>query len=109
MSPATAGRHARARFDGNSSMKPRFKVCCIASPAEMRLAVRYGASAVGLVSAMPSGPGPIDEGLIARIAAAVPPGVASFLLTCLQDADAIIAQHRRTRTNTIQLCDRIEP
>ena len=47
-------------------MRPRLKVCCIAGVDEMRLAVRYGASAVGLVSAMPSGPGPIDEKLIAR-------------------------------------------
>ena len=87
----------------------RLKICCIASVDEMRLAVRYGASAVGLVSAMPSGPGPIDEALIAEIASHVPPGVATFLLTCLQDSEAIIAQQRRTRANTIQLCDRIDP
>ena len=88
-------------------MRTRFKICCMASVEEMRLAVRCGASAVGLVSAMPSGPGPIDEALIAEIAAKTPPGVASFLLTCLADADAIIAQQRRCRANTIQLCDRI--
>ena len=87
----------------------RIKICCIASVSEMRLAVRYGASAVGLVSAMPSGPGAIDETLIAEIASAVPPGVASFLLTCRQDADAIIEQQRRTGVNTIQLCDRLDP
>jgi phosphoribosylanthranilate isomerase len=89
-------------------MKTRFKICCMASVDEMRLAVRYGASAVGLVSAMPSGPGPIDEKLIAEIAARVPPGVASFLLTCRQDAESIIDQQRRTRVNTIQLCDRVK-
>jgi phosphoribosylanthranilate isomerase len=88
-------------------MPTRFKICCMASVEEMRLAVRYGASAAGLVSAMPSGPGPIDESLIAEIAAQVPPGVASFLLTCLGDADAIIQQQRRCRANTIQLCDRV--
>lgn len=65
----------------------------------------HGASAVGLVSAMPSGPGPIDEALIAEIAARVPPGVATFLLTCLKDADAIVAQQRRCGTNTLQLVD----
>lgn len=65
----------------------------------------HGACAVGLVSAMPSGPGPIDEALIAEIAAGVPPGVATFLLTCLQDADAIVAQQRRCGTNTLQLVD----
>lgn len=54
---------------------------------------------------MPSGPGPIDEALIAEIAARVPPGVATFLLTCLKDADAIVAQQRRCGTNTLQLVD----
>ena len=60
---------------------------------------------MGLVSAMPSGPGVISEKLIAEIAPTVPPGVATFLLTCLPSARAIIAQQRRLRTNTIQICD----
>ncbi len=73
------------------------------------MAVECGASAVGLVSEMPSGPGVIAEELIAEIAAHVPPGVATFLLTCRQDAPSIIAQQRRCRVNTIQLCDRVVP
>jgi len=85
----------------------RVKICCIGSEEEAALAVRYGAAAVGLVSEMPSGPGVIAEELIARIAARVPPGVATFLLTCQQDARSIIAQQRRTRVSTIQLCDRV--
>jgi phosphoribosylanthranilate isomerase len=88
-------------------MRPRVKVCCIASVEEMRAAVECGASAVGLVSEMPSGPGVIGEELIAEIAARVPPPVATFLLTCGQDADSIIAQQRRCRVNTLQLCDRV--
>jgi phosphoribosylanthranilate isomerase len=88
-------------------MTTRFKICCIASLAEMRLAVDAGASAVGLVSAMPSGPGVIAEETIQSVAHAVPPGVASFLLTSLTDADEIIAQHRRCGTGVIQLCDRL--
>jgi phosphoribosylanthranilate isomerase len=87
--------------------KPRVKICCIASIEEARMAIDAGASAIGLVSAMPSGPGPIPEDLIAEIAATVPPGVSSFLLTCLQDAAAIIDQQRRLRVNTIQICDRL--
>ena len=71
------------------------------------MAIEAGASAVGLVSAMPSGPGPIPEDLIAEIAATIPPGVSSFLLTCLQDAASIIEQQRRLRVNTIQICDRL--
>jgi phosphoribosylanthranilate isomerase len=85
------------------------KICCIASVEEMRAAVGEGASAVGLVSEMPSGPGVIAEELIADIAARVPPAVATFLLTCRQDAAGIVAQQRRCRTNTVQLCDRVAP
>ena len=88
---------------------PRFKVCCIASVAEAMIAVRHGASAVGLVSAMPSGPGVISEESIAKIAASVPPGVATFLLTSSRDAGEIIAQQRRCGVDTVQLCDRPLP
>ena len=89
--------------------RPRVKICCIATREEAHMAVECGASAVGLVSEMPSGPGVITEDLIAEIAARVPPGVATFLLTCKQDAPSIIAQQRRCRVNTIQLCDRVAP
>lgn len=71
------------------------------------MAIRAGASALGLVSAMPSGPGVIEEAAIARIAAGIPPPVATFLLTSLQDAAAIVAQQRRTGASTLQLCDRL--
>lgn len=85
--------------------RPRIKICCISSVQEARLAIRYGASALGLVSAMPSGPGIITEDEIARIAATIPPAVASFLLTSQQDVDTIIEQQRHCRVNTIQLVD----
>lgn len=87
--------------------KPRVKICCIGSVEEARLAIKYGASAVGLVSAMPSGPGVIPEELIAEIAASVPPPIATFLLTCKETAAAMIAQQRRCLVNTIQICDRV--
>lgn len=93
---------------GASVTPPRIKVCCIGSVEEARMAVEAGVSAIGLVSSMPSGPGPIPEELIAEIADSVPPGVSTFLLTCLQDVDAIIEQRRRCRTNTVQIVDRLE-
>ena len=71
------------------------------------MAIEQGASAVGLVSQMPSGPGPIPETLIAEIAATIPPGVSSFLLTCRQDVAEIVDQQRRLKVNTIQICDRL--
>ena len=90
-----------------ATRRPRVKVCCIASLEEAWTAIDEGASALGLVSDMPSGPGVIPEDDIARIAAAVPPGVATFLLTSLQDVDGIIAQQQRMRIGTLQICDRL--
>lgn len=92
----------------NPVVTPRVKICCIQSAAEAWLAIQYGASALGLVSEMPSGPGVISEEAIAEIAAVAPPGVATFLLTSKLDADSIIAQQRRCRVNTLQLVDRLE-
>src|SRR5213593_2893940 len=91
----------------HATTKPRVKICCMASVAEAWMAIDHGAAAIGLVSAMPSGPGPIAEELIAEIAAVVPPGVASFLLTCKQDVASIVDQQRRLGVNTIQICDRL--
>jgi phosphoribosylanthranilate isomerase len=87
--------------------RTRIKICCIQSLDEARLAIGEGADALGLVGAMPSGPGPIDDGRIAEIAARVPPPVATFLLTSESEPEAIIAHARRCRTNTLQLVDRI--
>lgn len=84
---------------------PRVKICCISTVEEAALAVACGASALGLVSAMPSGPGVIGEDRIAEIAATVPPPIATFLLTSKQDVEEIVAQQRRCRTNCLQLCD----
>ncbi len=83
----------------------KIKVCCIQSSTEAELAIEAGATAVGLVSAMPSGPGVIDEKTIAEIAAVVPPEIEIFLLTSLTSAGDIIDQHNRCRTTTIQICD----
>ena len=49
----------------------RVKICCITSTEEARAAVAAGASALGLVSRMPSGPGVIDDETIAAITADV--------------------------------------
>ena len=90
-------------------MRTRIKICCILSLDEARLAIDHGADALGLVSAMPSGPGVIDEATIAAIAAAVPPPIATFLLTSETEAESIIAQARRCRPTTLQLVDAVEP
>lgn len=86
----------------------RIKVCCISSIEEAELAIGCGASAIGLVSEMPSGPGVIPENKIAEIASIIPPGISSFLLTSKQDVSEIIEQQKRTGVNTIQIVDRLK-
>ncbi|GAB3251518.1 N-(5'-phosphoribosyl)anthranilate isomerase [Larkinella harenae] len=81
------------------------KICCISSTEEARMAVAAGASAVGLVGKMPSGPGIIDDDLIRAIARTVPPPVATFLLTSEPSAEAVIEHQHRVQTNTVQLVD----
>jgi phosphoribosylanthranilate isomerase len=86
---------------------PRIKICCIGSVDEAALAIDCGASALGLVSHMPSGPGVISDEQIAEIAATVPPAIGTFLLTSRQRVTDIIEQQRFCRTNTIQICDHL--
>ncbi len=86
-------------------MNPRIKICCISTIDEARTAIEFGADAIGLVARMPSGPGPIPDELIRQIALAVPPPVATFLLTSETAAKEIINHHKRTLTNTIQIVD----
>jgi phosphoribosylanthranilate isomerase len=89
-------------------MKPRIKICCISSCAEARTAISFGASALGLVGNMPSGPGVIADELIWEITQSVPPPIGTFLLTSETAAATIIAHHQRTRTNTIQIVDALQ-
>jgi phosphoribosylanthranilate isomerase len=89
-------------------MHVRVKICCMGSVEESRVAIRYGASAVGVVSAMPSGPGPIDDRLIAEIVSSIPPGVAAFLLTSKQTAAEIIVQLQQSGAGTVQIVDRVD-
>ncbi|MGZ3420096.1 MAG: phosphoribosylanthranilate isomerase [Polyangiales bacterium] len=86
---------------------PFLKICCIQSVAEARLAIANGADALGLVSEMPTGPGPIEERTIAEIVEATQ-GVETFLLTCVTDAATIIGQLRRTRASIVQLVDAVD-
>lgn len=84
---------------------PRVKICCIDSRTEADLAIRCGASALGLVGHMPSGPGVISDALIRDIARATPPPIATFLLTSETKAEQIIAHQQKVQTNTIQIVD----
>jgi len=89
-------------------MITRVKICCISSVEEARMAIDFGASALGLVAKMPSGPGVISDELILTIAATVPPPIATFMLTSETSAEQIIEHHKRTLTNTIQIVDELK-
>ena len=87
---------------------PRVKICCIASVAEARLAQAAGAAALGLVSAMPSGPGVVPDAVIAEVASAMRgTALRTFLLTARTQADAIAEQHIAAGTTTLQLVDQV--
>ena len=90
-----------------SWLMTRFKVCCIASVDEAALAIAHGAAALGLVSAMPSGPGVIADDRIREIASWAPPAVRTFLLTARTEGEAIAAQVRAAGTTTVQLVDAV--
>jgi phosphoribosylanthranilate isomerase len=86
-------------------MITRIKICCIQNIQEAKTAIGFGASAIGLVAKMPSGPGPIPDQLIKEIAAKTPPPIGTFLLTSHTSVNDIIKHHERTNTNTIQIVD----
>ncbi len=87
--------------------RTRVKVCCISSTDEAQLAVALGADALGLVGAMPSGPGVVADELAATIVQQVPPPLATFMLTSETTAAGILAHHSRVLANTIQLVDAV--
>ena len=88
--------------------KVKVKICCIQSIEEAKLAIKCGASALGLVSEMPSGPGVISEDLIVEIAKQVPADISTFLLTSKTDAEQIITQHKKCNTSYLQLVDKVD-
>ena len=88
-------------------MITRIKICCISSINEALIAIGAGASAIGLVGAMPSGPGVISDALILEISKAVPPPIGTFLLTSETSVQEIIKHHQLTLTNTIQIVDKL--
>ena len=79
------------------------KICCVQSDAEVEMAAAVGATHVGLVADMPSGPGPIPDDRIVEIAREVPARVTAVLLTARADADSITEHVRSTGVNAVQI------
>ena len=89
--------------------RTRVKICCISSLHEARLAIRFGADALGLVGQMPSGPGVVADDMAALIVRATPPPIATFMLTSETTVGGILAHQQRVGANTIQLVDAVAP
>jgi phosphoribosylanthranilate isomerase len=90
-------------------MRTRVKICCIATAEEAAMAIDAGADLLGLVGPMPSGPGPIQLTTAAAIAAGVPPGIATVLLSSATDLHELAGEIRLVRPAVLQLVDAIEP
>lgn len=93
-------------FAGDST-HTRVKICCIASIEEAQIALDAGADAIGLVSAMPSGPGVISDERIAEVARWTGARAATVLLTSRQQGAAIAAQLDAARPAIVQVCDEL--
>tara|TARA_R110001583_G_scaffold61034_2_gene180885 strand:+ start:25573 stop:26229 length:657 start_codon:yes stop_codon:yes gene_type:complete len=87
--------------------KPQIKICCISSIEEAKLAINLGASALGLVGQMPSGPGIISNELINKIARSVPKDIDTFLLTSETEVAKIVNHYSKVNTTTIQIVDEL--
>jgi phosphoribosylanthranilate isomerase len=88
-------------------MQTKIKICCISSIEEAQSALDYGANVLGLVAKMPSGPGTIEDDLIAQIVQNIPADTDTFLLTPKTNPYEIAEHQQLTGTNCIQLVDAV--
>lgn len=91
----------------NNFKEINVKICCIKSNNEAHQAFNYGASSIGLVSKMPSGPGIISDRLIKQISESSPTSLKTILLTSDTDPYKIVNQYKKVRTVNIQLVSQI--
>ena len=89
--------------------RTRVKICCIASVEEALMAISYGASAIGLVGEMPTGPGVITDDQARTIAGAVQSQVETFLLTSRETATDIADHIEYCSPNTVQIVRHVDP
>ena len=73
------------------------------------MAIQAGADALGLVGAMPSGPGVIEDHTIRAISLELPAAVSAFLLTQERTAEAIAEHVTRCAVSTVQVVNHVDP
>ena len=81
----------------------RVKICCIQDYKEIELALKYGATEVGLVGSMPTGPGPITDVEIWSITDKANHLINTVLLTSEMTGEEIVAHHSRVNSKSIQI------
>lgn len=73
------------------------------------MALNAGATALGLVAAMPSGPGPIPDNEIAAICEAMAGRTRCVLLTSETTVEGVLEHVDRIRPGAVQLVDHVSP
>lgn len=85
----------------------KVKICCIQNKNEIDAVIGAGADAIGLVSAMPSGPGVITDKQISLLSEYASGRTEVFLLTSKISATEIIAQFHDFQPDALQLVDAV--
>ena len=83
----------------------KIKICCIQNVSEAQMAIDAGADAIGLVSAMPSGPGVVSDAVIQEVSNFAKGKIEIFLLTSETEARKIIHQYKTFKPDFLQLVD----
>ena len=71
------------------------------------MALDHGADALGFVSAMPSGPGPIDDSTIVSLIAALLANTNTVLLTSRSKPADVVAHVKQCKPTTVQIVDAV--
>jgi phosphoribosylanthranilate isomerase len=83
------------------------KICCIQSEGEVEMALVAGATHLGLVASMPSGPGPFPDEQIASLVRVLPTHATPGLLTSRTHPEQIIQHVRSTGARAVQIVQEV--
>ncbi|MEM9063413.1 MAG: phosphoribosylanthranilate isomerase [Pseudomonadota bacterium] len=89
-------------------MRPRVKICCMASPEEAEMAAKAGADLVGLVGPMPSGAGIVTPDMCRRISDATPAWTTPVLLTSSETSEAIVHDVTAANVRAVQIVRHVD-
>lgn len=90
-------------------MRPRIKICCMASVEEARICAEMGVDLVGLVGPMPSGAGIITAEKCREISESAAAWLTPVLLTSSETAEAIHSDVEDASVRAVQLVRHVDP